>query len=103
MWGHVKDRLKASGAPPDDPELRADLAGVEYGYTGQGKIQLEKKEDMKKRGLASPDIADALALTFALPVSANWDAPPVQDYCVTEYDLYRDFADENWEEEEFEA
>jgi hypothetical protein len=41
---------------------------VEYGYVlreGRDAIILEKKEDMKKRGLASPDLADALALTFA--------------------------------------
>ena len=48
--------------------------GVEYGYVlreGRDAIILEKKEDMKKRGLASPDLADALALTFAYPVAAQ--------------------------------
>jgi hypothetical protein len=34
---------------------------------------LEKKEDMKKRGLASPDNADALFLTFANPVQPKKD------------------------------
>ncbi|MDP1752560.1 MAG: terminase [Reyranella sp.] len=94
MWGNLKDWLKAGGALPDDPELRADLTGVEYGYTGTGEIQLEKKEDMKKRGLASPDIGDALALTFAHPVPANWgwDAPMKvrildEDH---EYDFFHD-------------
>jgi hypothetical protein len=59
---------------------------------------------MKKRGLASPDIADALALTFALPVSANWDLPPVQEYCVTEYDLYAEFDEDYWDQkDEFDA
>ena len=95
MWGNLREWL-VDASLPDDPELRADLTGVEYGYNGKGEIQLEKKEDMKKRGLASPDIGDALALTFALPVTgAAWDLPPVQAYCVTEYDLYRDFNDEN--------
>jgi hypothetical protein len=59
---------------PDDRELLADLTGVEYGYAlrdGRDAILLEKKEDMKKRGLASPDLADALALTFACPVAAS--------------------------------
>ena len=94
MWGNLRDWLKAGGALPDDPELRADLTGVEYGYTGTGEIQLEKKEDMKKRGLASPDIGDALALTFAHPVPANWgwDAPMKvrildEDH---EYDFFHD-------------
>ncbi|MDP2329909.1 MAG: terminase [Reyranella sp.] len=90
IWGSVKDWLSHASLP-DDPELAADLTGVEYGFNGKGEIQLEKKDDMKKRGLASPDIADALALTFALPVSANWDAPPVQEYCITEYELDADF------------
>ena len=50
------------------------LSGVEYGYAlrdGRDAIILEKKEDLKKRGLASPDLADALALTFAYPVAAS--------------------------------
>lgn len=93
MWGSLRDWLEDASLP-DDPELRADLSGVEYGYNGKGEIQLEKKEDMKKRGLASPDIGDALALTFALPVTgAAWDLPPVQAYCVTDYDLFREFED----------
>jgi hypothetical protein len=40
----------------------------EFDYNLRGELQLEKKSDMKKRGLDSPDIADALALTFARPV-----------------------------------
>ena len=40
-------------------------------YATVDAIILEKKEDMKKRGLASPDLADALALTFAYPVAAH--------------------------------
>ena len=54
--------------------LLADLTGVEYGYVlreGRDAIQLERKEDMKKRGLASSDDGDALALTFAYPVAAT--------------------------------
>ena len=52
-----------------------DLIGVEYGFTPTNKIQLEKKEDMKKRGLGSPDHADAVALTFAYPVAPKGMAP----------------------------
>ena len=99
IWGSVKDWLEQGSLAPD-PELAADLSGVEYGFNAKGEIQLEKKDDMKKRGLASPDIADALALTFALPVTPGWDLPPVQEYCVTEYDLYRDFTDEYWDEKD---
>lgn len=68
MYGLMKQWLE-TGLIPDDQELVSDLTGVEYGFARENKIQLEKKEDMKKRGLASPDIADALALTFAFPVN----------------------------------
>ena len=46
-----------------------------------------------KRGLASPDIGDALALTFAQPVSTSWDLP-VQTFYETEYDLYAEIDEE---------
>jgi hypothetical protein len=49
-----------------------ELTAVEYGYVmreGHDCILLEKKEDLKRRGLASPDEADGLALTFAHPVA----------------------------------
>lgn len=70
MWGNMREWLKG-GMIPDDPDLAAQMTGVEYGYVardGQDMILLEKKSDMKKRGLSSPDRADALALTFAYPV-----------------------------------
>lgn len=70
MWGNMKDWLRG-GMIPNDPDLSVGLIGVEYGFVireGVDAILLEKKSDMKKRGLASPDMADALALTFAYPV-----------------------------------
>lgn len=57
------------GAIPDDAGLKAELEGRIYGHDAEGRIQLEKKEHMKKRGLSSPNKFDALALTFAQPVS----------------------------------
>jgi hypothetical protein len=66
MWCAMAQWLKA-GAIPNDPELKAQLIGPEYTENAQG-IVLERKEDMKARGLASPDVADSLALTFASPV-----------------------------------
>jgi hypothetical protein len=53
MWGAMRAWL-AGGMIPDDRELLADLTGVEYGYVlrdGRDAIILEKKEDMKKRGV----------------------------------------------------
>ena len=71
MWGLMRDWLRDGGAIPDSEDLRDDLVGPLYFYSMAGKLQLEKKEDMKKRGLASPDLADALALTFAMPVQSR--------------------------------
>ena len=69
MWGGMRAWLKAGGATPDDPELHDELTGREYGYVRDLEIVLEKKTDMKRRGLSSPDIADALALTFSVPIA----------------------------------
>ena len=63
VWGRMRDWL-CTGQIPDDPELAADLTGPEYYHSSKNQIQLEKKEDMKKRGLASPDCGDMLAMTF---------------------------------------
>jgi hypothetical protein len=73
MWGSLREWLR-TGAVDDDPELHADLIGVEYGYTlrdGRDALILERKEDMKKRGLSSPDNGDAPALTLAYPVAPS--------------------------------
>ena len=69
MWGNMKAAIKDGISLPDDDDLRMDLTGLEYGYNIRKDIQLEKKEEAKKRGLSSPDIADALALTYAFPVA----------------------------------
>lgn len=70
MWCLMRDWLAQGAAIPPDDELKVDLVGPEYGFTGdKGQIALEKKSDMKKRGMSSPDCADGLALTFSAPVS----------------------------------
>lgn len=76
MWVKMRGWLKEGGAIPNEPDLISDLIAVEYGYRDNGEIILEKKDDMRKRGLASPDLADALALTFAHPVAARQMAGP---------------------------
>lgn len=65
LWGLMRDWLKV-GAIPNDQDLVDDLTGPEYGFTSNEQIQLERKADMKARGLSSPDVADALAITFAV-------------------------------------
>jgi len=68
LWGAMKEWLK-SASIPDDRRFKSDLTGVMVKPTSSGVIQLESKKDMKARGLASPDAADALAVTFAFPVA----------------------------------
>lgn len=70
MWGSLRAWLR-TGSIPLDADLRAQLVGPTYTYNLQNAIQLEKKEDMMKRGLESPDLADGLALTFAFPVNRH--------------------------------
>ena len=69
VWWRMREWLEAGGAIPEDPELRLELVTPLYSYDSANRIKLEKKEDMKARRESSPDIADALALTFAQPVA----------------------------------
>jgi len=73
MWGCMRGWLKG-GAIPYDADLKAQLIGPNYTLNLKSEILLEKKEDMMKRGLDSPDRADALALTFAMIVEAHQHA-----------------------------
>jgi len=68
MWGNIKELLPELDLP-DDPELVSQLTTRKYTVRPNGKIKLERKEDMKKRGLQSPDHADALALCL-------WESDP---------------------------
>ena len=76
MWGRMREWLSQGGCIEDDQDLITDLTGVEYAYTPTNQIILEKKEDLKKRGLASPDDADSLALTFAIQMNEYVDKLP---------------------------
>ncbi len=68
MWGEMREWLK-SAAIPKDRFLKNDLTGPMMKPDSKGTIFLESKKDMKSRGLASPDAADAIAVTFAFPVA----------------------------------
>jgi hypothetical protein len=70
MWGMMKAWLR-TGAIPDESDFERELIGPEYGFNGRDEIQLESKADMKKRGEASPDIADALSADLRLPRSVK--------------------------------
>jgi hypothetical protein len=68
MWGAMREWLKTA-AIPQDRQLKADLVGPTKKPNSSGTIFLEGKKEMRARGLASPDAADALAVTFAYPVA----------------------------------
>lgn len=69
LWFNVRDWLAARNCvlPTGElgDELVSELTAIKYAYTSNGKLMAEPKDAMKKRGLGSPDIADALALSFA--------------------------------------
>lgn len=94
MWVQLKEWLESGAAVERNDELRDDLCGPEYGWNAAGKLCLEHKEDLKRRGLASPDLADALAVTFAAPVAVRDRSPGgawrerETHTAVSEYDVF---------------
>lgn len=65
MAQRAKDWLSIADIPADDVELATDLMEPQYYFDNKERLYLEKKDDMKKRGAASPDEFDAVALSFA--------------------------------------
>ncbi len=68
MWDRCREWLEAGGVIPNVPELKTDLVTPTYKMDASDRMVLEPKEKIKERGGKSPDIADALVLTFAAPV-----------------------------------
>lgn len=82
-WAIVRDLLYRQELEiPNDDDLIAQLSTRKFRMTSKGKIALESKKDMKKRGLRSPDRADALVLAFADKVIPEivFDLPTVTTY-----------------------
>jgi hypothetical protein len=85
VWGLAKEWLEAGASIPDDPELAADLCSITFDYAKgavkHGAILLESKDEMKRRGLRSPDRGDTLAMSFAVHLAprvklvSEWPAP----------------------------
>lgn len=66
LWFAARDWLAAGDCKlPEDQELIAELTAPKYKITSTGKVQVEPKDELKKRGLNSPDLADAFILTLA--------------------------------------
>ncbi len=73
MWTNMRDWIKDSGVLPNIPDLKSDLSAPTYTFDAGNRLQLERKEAMRKRGVKSPDLGDALALTFADDVWVDVD------------------------------
>lgn len=81
MWWEMREAIRAGLALDFDPAMEEELTSPEYYHDSKDRIALEKKDDIKKRLGMSPDRADALALTFAMPMlkladtsmKTNWD------------------------------
>lgn len=74
LWQRTKDWLPSASITE---EFKDDLIGITYSFDSSGRLVMERKEDMKKRGLASPDVADALCLTFFVlnPIKSTMKIP----------------------------
>lgn len=65
IYKHLSDLFEQGDISiPDDLGLIAQLSGIKYKFNSRGQLQIESKEEMKKRGMKSPDKGDALALAF---------------------------------------
>jgi hypothetical protein len=66
LWFKTKAWLedRSCKLPPND-QLIAELTSIRYSFTSSGKMKAEGKDEMRRRGLSSPDLADALCLTMA--------------------------------------
>ena len=75
MWYEMADWVRNGGALPNDNNLKLELATPTYKFDAANRIVLESKDEIRKRmpDAGSPDIADALGLTFAFPVQKKND------------------------------
>lgn len=69
MWSSMRDWLAERGGLAGHGELADDLLSLTYGFDRANRLKLEAKKDLKARGLPSPDLGDALALTFAQAIA----------------------------------
>lgn len=93
-WYNMREWIWEEGVLPDSDSLRAELTSIHYGHQRQTrKMFLEAKEDMRSRGLSSPDEADSLALTFAVRVARrdrnrHWSARADRKMAITQDDPF---------------
>ena len=81
-WG-FRDRLIAGTvALPDDLELKAQLTSCTYRVTSSGQLEITPKDEMKKKGLKSPDRAEAMIYAFAENIG------PASYFGFTKHEVY---------------
>lgn len=79
VWGMIRERLQEGDIDLlENEDLKTQLTTRKYSYTSRGQIRLESKEDMKKRGLPSPDLGDAIGYAYYQPKSVD-DYPSMID------------------------
>ena len=83
MWFRMAEWIKKGGSIPNEPRLIKELCAPTYTFQN-GKFTLEKKAQIKERTGASPDYADALALTFAIADNAELDISHVYNADTTD-------------------
>jgi phage terminase large subunit len=71
MWWQMAQHVKGSACLPNVAEFISELPAPKYFFDSKGRIRIESKDDMKARGIPSPNVADAYALTFAHPVASK--------------------------------
>lgn len=88
MWGYLKEWFETQEVSiPQHSQLREELLSIKRKPDAAMRLRLESKDELRRRTGKSPDIADALALTFAAPVELLPAAP------VDKYDQYRPYSD----------
>jgi hypothetical protein len=71
MWKARKGWLPKGAIDPADHKLAPELASPGFHLNKRNRLVIESKKSMTARGVASPDRADALCLTFAMPVQTK--------------------------------
>ncbi len=97
IWGGMRSWLKGGAIPEKvrgmekDTTLVDELIGPTYGLNVKEAIQLESKKEMRRRGVPSPNVADALACTFCFPVfepEARLDDELMKPIIAKDYDPF---------------
>lgn len=99
IWGEMRKWLETGSIPNiltgENITLVDELTAPTYGLTAKEAIQLESKKEMRARGVASPNVADALACTFAFPTYEYESVSPIAKAKPTVAPDYDPFSQRN--------